>query len=88
LGDLGSILGQAKLLCRDPHNTTTFHVKTRWVNSYLDKDVEFDNSPVTEKSEAIAPCKEMLVILVNKVVDKKTIIGKRGPRKKKGTRGC
>jgi hypothetical protein len=29
----------------------------------------------TEKSEAIALCKEILVIPVNKVVDKKIIIG-------------
>jgi hypothetical protein len=36
----------------------------------------------TEKSigKAIAPCKEMPVIPVNKVVDEKRIIGKRGPR--------
>jgi hypothetical protein len=33
-------------------------------------------------------CKEMLVILVDKVVDKKRIIGKNeGPRKNRGTRG-
>jgi hypothetical protein len=32
----------------------------------------------TEKSEAIAPCKEMPVIPVNKLVDKKRIIGKGG----------
>jgi hypothetical protein len=31
----------------------------------------------TEKSEVIASCKEMPVIRVNKVVDKKRIIGKR-----------
>jgi hypothetical protein len=30
-----------------------------------------------KKSEAIAPCKEMSVILVNKLVDKKIIIGKK-----------
>jgi hypothetical protein len=29
-------------------------------------------------SEVIAPCMDMLVILDNKVVDKKKIIGKRG----------
>jgi hypothetical protein len=34
-------------------------------------------------------CKEMLVILVNKVVDQKRIIGKNGgPRRRRGTRGC
>jgi hypothetical protein len=33
-------------------------------------------------------CKEMLVIAVNRVVDKKRIIGKNGgPRRKKGARG-
>jgi hypothetical protein len=31
----------------------------------------------TEKSEVIPTCKEMPVILVNQVVDKKRIIGKR-----------
>jgi hypothetical protein len=34
-------------------------------------------------------CKEMLVILVNMVVDKKRIIRKNGgPRRRRGTRGC
>jgi hypothetical protein len=34
-------------------------------------------------------CKEMPVILVNKVVDPKRIIGKiGGPRRRRGTRGC
>jgi hypothetical protein len=33
-------------------------------------------SHTTEKSEAIAPCKEMPVILVSKVVDKKICIQK------------
>jgi hypothetical protein len=42
---------------------------------------------VTEKSEAIAMCKEMPVIPVYKVVDKKRIIGKGGPRRRRGTRG-
>jgi hypothetical protein len=33
--------------------------------------------------------KEMLVIPVNRVVDKKRIIGKNvGPRRRRGTRGC
>jgi hypothetical protein len=33
-------------------------------------------------------CKELPVILVNKVVDKKRIIGKNGrPRRRRGTRG-
>jgi hypothetical protein len=35
------------------------------------------NCHVTEESETIATCKEMLVIPVNKEVDKKRIIGKR-----------
>jgi hypothetical protein len=30
----------------------------------------------------------MPVITVNKVVDKKRIIGKEGPRGRRGTRGC
>jgi hypothetical protein len=38
-------------------------------------------------SEAIAQCKEMPVIQVNKVVDKKRIIGKRGLRRRRGSRG-
>jgi hypothetical protein len=34
-------------------------------------------------------CKEMPVILVNKVVDPKRIIGKKlGQRMRRGTRGC
>jgi hypothetical protein len=34
-------------------------------------------------------CKELLVILVNKVVDLKRIIRKNGgPRRRRGTRGC
>jgi hypothetical protein len=34
-------------------------------------------------------CKEMLVIPVDRVVDKKRIIGKNGgPRRREGTRGC
>jgi hypothetical protein len=33
---------------------------------------------LTEKSEPIAPWREMSDIPVNKVVDEKTIIGKRG----------
>jgi hypothetical protein len=34
-------------------------------------------------------CKEMPVILVNKVVDQKRIIGKNGgPRRRRGTGGC
>jgi hypothetical protein len=32
-------------------------------------------------------CKEMLVVPVNKVVDKKRIIGKSGPRRRRGPRG-
>jgi hypothetical protein len=40
----------------------------------------------TEKSEAIAPCKEMPVIPVNKVVDEKRIIGKMGLRRRESTR--
>jgi hypothetical protein len=36
----------------------------------------FENH-VTEKAEAIATCKEMLVIPFNNVVDKRRIIGKR-----------
>jgi hypothetical protein len=33
-------------------------------------------------------CKEMLAILVNRVVDKKRMIGKNGgPRSRRGTRG-
>jgi hypothetical protein len=40
----------------------------------------------TEKSEAIAMCKETPVIPVNKVVDKKRIIGKKeGLRRRNGT---
>jgi hypothetical protein len=39
---------------------------------------------VTEKSEAIAVCKEMTVIPVSKVMDKKIIIGKRRRRRRKG----
>jgi hypothetical protein len=35
---------------------------------------------VVEKSEAISPCKEMLVIPINKVVDKKKIIGTNGSK--------
>jgi hypothetical protein len=41
-------------------------------NSYS----EWENCHVTEKSEATAQCKEMPVILVNKVVDQKIIIRK------------
>jgi hypothetical protein len=34
-------------------------------------------------------CKELPVILVNVVVDRKRIIGKNGgPRRRRGTRGC
>jgi hypothetical protein len=34
-------------------------------------------------------CKELPVILVNKVVDRKRIIRKNGgPRRRRGTRGC
>jgi hypothetical protein len=34
-------------------------------------------------------CKEVPVISVNRVVDKKRIIGKKlGPRRRRGTRGC
>jgi hypothetical protein len=34
-------------------------------------------------------CKEMPVIMVNKVADPKRIIGKNGgPRRRRGTRGC
>jgi hypothetical protein len=44
---------------------------------------------VIEKSEAIAPCKEMPVITVNRGADKKRIIRKSGgPRRIIGTRGC
>jgi hypothetical protein len=43
--------------------------------------------PATEKSEAMAPSKEMLVNPVKKVVDKKILMGKRGPRRKKGIWG-
>jgi hypothetical protein len=39
-----------------------------------------ENCHTTEKSEAIAQWKEMLVVLVNKVVDKKRIIEKNGLR--------
>jgi hypothetical protein len=39
------------------------------------------------KSEAIALCKEMPVIPVNRAVDKKRIIGKRRLRKRRDTRG-
>jgi hypothetical protein len=59
-----------------------------------EKGVEFDpfdqtnwsgseNCHVTEKSEAIPPCKEMPVILANKVVDKTRITG---PWRRRGTR--
>jgi hypothetical protein len=41
------------------------------------------NCHATEKSEAIATCKEMTVIPVNEVVDKTRIIGKRGLRRRK-----
>jgi hypothetical protein len=34
-------------------------------------------------------CKEMPVILVNRVADKKRIIGKNGgPRRRRGSKGC
>jgi hypothetical protein len=34
-------------------------------------------------------CKKMLVIPIDRVVDKKRIIGKNeGPRRRRGTRGC
>jgi hypothetical protein len=43
---------------------------------------------VTVKSEAIAKCKEMPVILVDRVVDKKRIIRQNGElRRTRGTRG-
>jgi hypothetical protein len=42
---------------------------------------------VTEKWEAVAQCKEMPVITVNNVVDEIGIFGKRGLRRRKGTRG-
>jgi ribosomal protein S25 len=42
---------------------------------------------VTEKSEGIATCKEMPVIMINKVVDKRRIIGKRVLWRRRGTRG-
>jgi hypothetical protein len=35
----------------------------------------------------LPPCKEIPVIPVNKVVDKKRMIGKRGPMRRRGTRG-
>jgi hypothetical protein len=42
----------------------------------------------TESAEVIAHCKEMPVILVNKVVDEKSMIGKRELwRRRRGTRG-
>jgi hypothetical protein len=44
-----------------------------------------DKKTATEKSVAITTYKEMQGIPVNKVVDNKTIIGKRGLRRK-GTR--
>jgi hypothetical protein len=47
-------------------------VKTKQNNCSL-----WENCHATVKSEAIATCKEMLVILLNKVVDKKRIIRKR-----------
>jgi ribosomal protein L23 len=40
---------------------------------------------MTEKSEVIAKYKEMLVFPVNKVANKKIIIGKWGLRRRKGT---
>jgi hypothetical protein len=47
-----------------------------------------ENCHTTEKSEAIAQCKEMPVIPVNKVVDPKRMIGTNGgPRRRRGTRG-
>jgi hypothetical protein len=42
---------------------------------------------MTLKSEAISPCKKVPVILVNKVLDKERIVGKRGLRRRRGTRG-
>jgi hypothetical protein len=34
-------------------------------------------------------CKEMMVILVDRVLEKKRKIGKnKGPRRRRGTRGC
>jgi hypothetical protein len=42
---------------------------------------------LTEKSEAISPCKERLVIPVNKAVGKKRIIGNRGLMRRRGKRG-
>jgi hypothetical protein len=41
-----------------------------------------ENCHTTEKAEAIAPCKDMQVIPVNKVVDEKRIIGKNGLRRR------
>jgi hypothetical protein len=42
----------------------------------------------TKTSKTIPTCKEMQVILVNRVVDKKRIIGKNGgPKRGRGTRG-
>jgi hypothetical protein len=43
-----------------------------------------ENCHATEKSEDVTTCK---VILVNTVVDKKIIIGKRGLGRRKATRG-
>jgi hypothetical protein len=45
------------------------------------------NCHEAEKSEAIAKCKVMPNISVNKVMDKKRFIGKGGPRRRRGTRG-
>jgi hypothetical protein len=48
-----------------------------------------ENWEATEKSEAFATCKEMPVIPVNRVVDKKIIMGRKGAEEEeKGTRGC
>jgi hypothetical protein len=47
----------------------------------------YRNCHVTKKSKAM--CKEMLVILVNRVVVTKRIFGTNGgPRRRRGTRGC
>jgi hypothetical protein len=41
----------------------------------------------TEKSEAVAQCKEMPVVPGNKVADEKKKLAKRGAKRRRGTRG-
>jgi hypothetical protein len=68
---------------------TTLGVKTGWAYSYSDEGVEFDpqqkNRSVQEKLPIRGHChmQGVPVIPVNKVVEKKRTIGKRGLRRKR-----